>query len=887
MTRTKAGKPVYRRIWFWLMVLVVVYALAGFLLLPWWLERMLPQQLEQRMGWQAQVEDIRANPFLLSVDARALSADDPSGEKVLEFDRLYVNIGFWKLFTGVVGLQSVELEEPYIRLDLLENGGVNLIKDWQQANPQSSGDDGEPLQLHFGQVSVGGGELLFRDYTQEEPAEFRITPLDMSISDMATWQREKGGRYHLQAALGDQTLDWEGELSINPLYSNGRLSLADVDHETLRHFLAPYLPYDLREGKATATTDYELRKADQFYLNTENGTLDLENPALALNPGREDTAMSADRLSVDQIRFEWPRKALELGVIKADGLDLAMARNSGGDIDLVEAWQSDIQKDDANEDGFQWSVAGLELEKGRLRWRDDVPTDAAEITVEDVSFALGTVTHELDEPSHYRLQGALPEGGSLTLEGQATLAPFTLEAAVSGSAIDLVAFEPYVREVADLKVRKGMLSLDGNLDLDGQQDPLTGTFSGTGELSQLDLTLPDSDEPLLSWQTLRVAPVEYNVNPARLEIGTVILSAPTMNVVRGGDGLHNLERIFRNGEASSGSEEASGSDGDEGQGLIFRIEQLQVEDGDLSYTDRTLEPVFSTVIEALKGSVTGASNISPQEGRVSLRGQLEKASKLTLEGTLGTLGTDEVSRLTLKVEDASLVKLSPYFGRYLGYAVEDGELTLEMNYELAGSRLNAANLIVMDQLGLGESVESEEAVDAPIKLGLALLRDSDGVIEIDLPVSGDMNDPDFNMSKLVMRGFVNLVSRAATSPFSVLGSVAELAGLSDEELREINFVAGEVQLAEGEMPKLEALADALKKRPALALAIRGAASPEVDSVPEASLAGLAAARGEWLQRQLIEKYGVDSEQISLEEPEGDARPDKEGVVAAQFELDAR
>lgn len=198
---------------------------------------------------------------------------------------------------------------------------------------------------------------------------------------------------------------------------------------------------------------------------------------------------------------------------------------------------------------------------------------------------------------------------------------------------------------------------------------------------------------------------------------------------------------------------------------------------------------------------------------------------LDFEGTIGTLGTEDVSDLQLMMQDVSLPALSPYFGRYLGYGVDSGKLNLNLDYEIAGSRIDATNMVVMDRLELGSAIASDQAVNAPVKLGLALLRDSKGVIEVDLPISGDLSDPDFRVGQVVMRAFVNLLAKAAASPFSMLGSIAELAGLSGEELGKVSFIPGSIQLAEGEAEKLAALADALLERPDLLLNIRATLSP--------------------------------------------------------------
>jgi len=337
--------------------------------------------------------------------------------------------------------------------------------------------------------------------------------------------------------------------------------------------------------------------------------------------------------------------------------------------------------------------------------------------------------------------------------------------------------------------------------------------------------------------------LEYNVAPARLQIGTITLVGPAVNVVRDSNGTHNVERIVRSSpsDESAPAGETTSSDGE--PGFIFRIGQLMLEEGAISYTDRTLDPTFATRFDQLRGSVTGLSNVAPQQGQISIQGRVGDVATMTLDGSVGALGTDDTSDLKLTMENVSLPMLSPYFGRYLGYSVDSGKLKLDLDYEFSGSRLDAANSVILDRLELGGPVPSDEAVSAPVKLGLALLRDRQGVIDINLPISGDLESPDFSIGQVVMRTFVNLVAKAATSPFSMLGSIADFAGLSGEELGNVRFEAGRTELADGEGVKLEALGKALNERPGLALNVRGAVAPEAD--------------GDALRRQkLFEQLGI-------------------------------
>lgn len=921
------------------LLLIVLYSLAGFLVLPWWLKRALPDQLEQRMGWQADVGDISSNPFTLSVEALNLSAQDNGNEKVVGFDRLYINLNFFELIRGVVGFEAIELEEPFIRLDLLEDYSVNFARDWQAANagedkkPAEPDEDQAPPSLYFQQFTVSGGELLFRDFTQPEMAEFRITPLDLTLSDLATWQRDdRNSDYHLQAALGSQTIEWQGNLSVTPLYSSGSLAISGVDHKTLGHFLAPYLPYDLRGGKVTVRSDYELQAGDILYLSTSNGRLSMEDLAVAPDQQSEQSRLTTASIAIDDIAFDLNAREASVGKISLEQPDIALARNKAGEINWIAAlaaFNKDREKKElgteapepaAAERPFRWSLEGINVSGGRVLWQDQQPGSPAELTLEQLSLTIGSISSGMEDQMSYQLQTALASGGNLTLNGQLTPQPFTLEAAISGSGILLAAFEPYVQESANIAVAGGTLGLDGNLNLDSQQEPLTGTFNGTAEVSGLNLQLPGSRERLISWQTLRLAPIEYNVHPARLEIGTVTLAQPSINLVRNTNSVHNVEQIILPSEAVDTSAQPQQGPGEEAH-FIFRIGQLMIEKGALDYTDRTLDPAFTTSLDQLNGTITGLSNISPQQGKVSVRGRVDGDASVEFDGTIGTLGTEETSDLKLTMKDLSLPVLSPYFGRYLGYGVDSGKLQLDLDYEITGSRIKASNRVVMDRLGLGQAIASQQAVNAPVKLGLALLRDSKGVIEVNLPISGDMASPDFSVGQVVMRAFVNLLAKAATSPFSVLGSIAELAGLSGEELGQMSFEPGKTRLAQGEAEKLAALADALLDRPDLLLNIRGGVSPSADGLVllrhqlaggqsgnlseqdwekarEAYLAGeralapealnnLANARASTLEEILRDTHNVPANQLFMLDPSRNAELSDDGKVIVGFTLNVR
>ncbi len=838
MATPRTAKPWHKRLSVWLVIVVLFYALLVAGVLPWWLEREVPDQLQQHLGWTASVDDIRINPFNLSVGITELTAADASGEPVFALQQLDVNPAILSLVSGTVAFDHIILDQPFVRIDLLDDGRINFLRDWQANNEASAPEEDSPEQaggapeIYFARLALTGGELLLRDMSQPEIAEFQIAPLQVELTNLATYERDGAGEYVLSAAINDQMIDWQGRLSLVPFTSSGKLSLTDIDYSLIRYFAGQYLPYELRSGVVSIQTDYDMALYDNFQLVTQNGSIDLREFAFAVPGESEPAALEQADIAVEQIEFSLHQRLLAVGSVAISNTTMNLSRSAEGVINLMKPFsgedaESGNSDDTSPSEPFGWTVDQVQLTDSALRWRDSQTATPVELAAQNVNVSVTGLSDQLAEPIRYELAFNLASGGEVSFRGQATPQPFTLEASATMGQVVLAALGPYAQQTAAINIRKGLLSLDGALNLDGQTDSMTGTFSGRGHIDELDVTLADSDDPLLTWQTLILEPIEYNLAPARLEIETITLKQPKISVARLPDGSHNVERLLASGPDTAEPAPNTNSD-EEGLGFIFRVGQFALENGEVVYADNTLEPPFSTRLHALDGSLTGLSNITPQQARIDVSGLIADAGELDVEGTIATLDTDETTNLHLVMTGLSLPVLSSYFGRYLGYRVDSGKLALDLNYEINGPMLKARNEVLLERLQLGAAVQSDQATDAPVKLGLALLRDGDGRIGINLPIEGNLANPDFRLGQVMMNTFVNVVVKAAISPFSMLGSIVDIAGLSESELGNVEFNPGSNTMADGEEKKLDVIAKALTERPQLLLNIRGAVVPEMD-----------------------------------------------------------
>jgi hypothetical protein len=249
----------------------------------------------------------------------------------------------------------------------------------------------------------------------------------------------------------------------------------------------------------------------------------------------------------------------------------------------------------------------------------------------------------------------------------------------------------------------------------------------------------------------------------------------------------------------------------------IRIDAVTVQGGTLSFSDNHLPQNFNSTFFNLGGRVTGLSSEEAKFADVDLRGNLENHSPLRITGRLNPLRDDLFVDLKIAFQDIDLAPATPYTGRFLGYTVEKGKLSLDLMYRIDKKQLNSENRIFIDQFTFGEKVESDKATGLPVKLGLALLKDRKGEIHLDVPVTGRTDDPKFSIWKLVFQVLQNLLVKAVTSPFALLSSM--MGG--GQDFSAVQFSTGTSSLAAADELKLAALAKALLDRPALKIELKG------------------------------------------------------------------
>jgi hypothetical protein len=385
-------------------------------------------------------------------------------------------------------------------------------------------------------------------------------------------------------------------------------------------------------------------------------------------------------------------------------------------------------------------------------------------------------------------------------------------------------------------VTDGTFSTAGNLKLGiSDNKEMKITYSGDALLANFSSIDKLNSDDFLKWKSLSFNGIQVGTAPLSIEVKGISLADFYVRLAINADGTLNLQDILEKGEVKEAKKETTPPPAQPKEGTAvpqkekepaknIKIESVTLQGGGIDFLDRSLQPEFSLKLSEMGGRVSGLSSEETSMGDVELRAKLNDYAPLEIVGKINPLKEDLYVDLKVRFKDIDLSPMTPYSGKYVGYTIEKGKLNFDLKYLISKKKLDSQNSIFFDQFNFGEKVESPKATKLPVKLAVALLKDRRGEIKLDIPVAGSLDDPKFSVWGIILKVIVNLVAKAATSPFSLLGAI----GGGGEELSYVEFDYGSAVVAEPNLRKVNTLTMALQDRPALKMDLEGHVDLERD-----------------------------------------------------------
>lgn len=555
-----------------------------------------------------------------------------------------------------------------------------------------------------------------------------------------------------------------------------------------------------------------------------------------------------ETFSVKGGRLDLARREVMIDEVAARGASLLMRRSVDGRIEFVEPPSLRVVQASQKDSSQPWKVS-LTKYRGEdlgLRFEDAAVSPLATHTIEGMTLDVDNLSTEAGRTARVSTRFRLNRKGEFEAGGSLKIFPFDLDLKVAVKTLELLPLQPYFTDRLNIDVTRGQVTLSGVVQL---RQPGTGTIEASklaggisGQVTVGDFYAVDkiNSADFLKWKSLYLGKIDVRLNPDSLSIGEVALADFFARVIISRAGQLNLLQIVRQTDAAppvmaprsaqpvvvagAGTAVAPVAASVK-PSLPIKIGKVTLQGGDIRFSDNFIKPNYSANLKKIGGTISGLSSATDSVASLDLRGSYDNIAPLNVSGQINPLSAKPYLDLQADIKGLEMSSLSPYSGKYAGYAIEKGKLSLFVKYKIQDDQLTAENRVFLDQLTFGSAVDSPDATKLPVNLALALLKNRNGEIDINLPIAGSLSDPEFSVGSLIVKVVVNLLVKAVTSPFALLGSIFG----GGEELSNVEFDFGQALITLPAQQRLENLAKALIDRPALKLEIEGRADPKNDS----------------------------------------------------------
>jgi hypothetical protein len=747
------------------------------------------------------------------------------------------------------------------RFDPQDSRLARLIADIKALSAETEGPEtaGPLPRIFIHDLALNEGSASFVDHVPARLVELNAGPVSVSVQELNTLP-DRFGQQVVQIRLPDgATVRWQGNISLAPLHSEGELEIEDSRLDMTIAYLESMLPLDDIKAMLSARTRYRLSdQAGSLELALDGLELDLNDLSVTgLQPSSE--FLSLERLEVRGGTLRYPQMEVALADIVVRGPRVAVRLNEDGRLalqDLVPAASEADPVEDRNATaGPAWSLSvdRFAIESGHVAWLDQHNSPAAEVVAESLNLALTKVDNAEGTVIPARLDGRLEGGGAFEVKGDLELLPAPAFRGTAGlTDIPLSLAQPYVEPLLQIGLDAGLLGTQTEVTF--QQDKQL-SLAGNLSIDRLSISDGSEHEKLLGWEKLDIDRYEADALARVIRISRVALQQPYGRIEINEDRSTNLDSLWVEQPAEEGEavEEAA-------EPMAIVVGGIEVSDGSMDFTDRSLPLLFATFITDLDGTVSTIDTQSSEPAQIRMEGQVDEYGLARIDGAMNLFDPLAKTNITVEFRNLAMSDLSPYSVQFAGRKIAEGKLDLELLYAIDGGMLQGQNDIVLSDLLLGEKVEHPDAASLPLGLAVALLKDANGVIDIDLPVEGDVNDPEFRIGGVIWQAFVGLITKVVTAPFRLLGS---LIGVDSEDLGQFQFLPGRFDLTPPELEKVAQLQEALQQRPQLVVEIGGVYDPVLDT-PALQQFRLREIALERMGREAGEREGTDVEMMDEE-----------------------
>jgi hypothetical protein len=855
----------------WILGLLVFYAILGFLILPPIVRAIAVKQLSQQLDREVSIEKIKINPFAFSTTVRGLLIKDKDGQPFISWDEVYVNFQLRSFLGHPWVFRKISVTGPFVRAQMNQDGTFNfsdLLAKFASTNaPATPATPAKLPGLWIYRLEITNATASVTDLTHRRPFKRLVGPIAFAMENFQTDPDNKNPHTCTGTTDAGEKIAWSGFFYLDPLRSWGELTLENLALNKYQPEYEDLLPVEIRDGIVGLNVHYHLD------LSTTNRVMEVTNTSFTLRnfkvaeQGAETNLVELANLAVTGVSADAVARRADIGFVSGDGGRLNRLRSPNTITNAlartaIKAAQSVVkaarQLNSVPEllgvitNGVAQllqttnlgavTIRDVEFNNCALHLEDLTTTRPARLDLDEVALSVKNISNLPETNLTAELSLRWNTNGTIKIDSSVSFAPLTADVELALDKLDFGTLAPYLESELNLLIPDSQFCLHGQVQVrtpEGQLPEIN--FRGDTWIDGLRVVDGVIGEDLLKWNSVRVSGIEANVNPLSAAIREIAVDSVAAHVVIDTNQTINLFAALKPVGATNAPIETNAAVVDETKpprrpivdalaALAalppFSIGSIVISNTSASYNDRSLTPNVNMTVLEFGGTIAGISSSNrSQPADINLGAKVNGVGPVNITGTLYPFTVAATNDLKITLKDMDLTPASPYSGKFAGYRIALGKLNLDLAYNLVGTQLKSTNIITLDRFTFGDKVESPDATSLPVRLAIALLKDRNGQILLEVPVDGSLDDPKFHVGKVVWETVLNVLAKAATSPFSLIGAAF---GGGGEELGYEDFVPGRSELTSDDNKKLDTLVKALYDRPGLSLEIAGSIDPVAD-----------------------------------------------------------
>ncbi|CAE6763566.1 hypothetical protein R70006_03600 [Paraburkholderia domus] len=733
----------------------------------------------------------------------------------------------------------------------------------------------QPLDLSIKRFSLNDGSVNVHDEAASRPVDAGLQKLAVTLTDFSTLAAAPA-HYTLNTDFKDAggSLGVAGTFGLVAKTANAKLDLKSLKLPLLQPYIDTATAAQVVDGalSATANLDANWSKSPTAVMVTDT-QLDLQSLKLAVR-GSKTPVVSLTQGQVTVKQVDLAGRTANITGVDTTGLVVNAQRLKDGSIDLAalagphQAEQRRtaihaVKKAQAEGPAWHYKIGELNLKDATANFTDNTTPQPVKLSVTPLQLKVQQISDDLSKPLPVDLQATLNKKGTLGIKGDVTATPLKVAVKVNANRLDAAAFEPYFGSKLNALIASALLNANGDLAL-SQAKALKATYRGDVALVEVRMIDKATSDPFAGWGSLALTNLkaDYDEHGTVVDAGRVTFTKFYGRVLLDAQGKLNLKDVVahESGAAQSLTRDKSGSEpvpltpqaasapsapvvasapvpassatpatvtaATPPQSPVkLHFGQLVLQQGRVNYTDNFIKPNFTANLVGIQGTVGAFGTQSTTPAPVDIAAKVAANGPLSIRGTVNPLIAKPALDLTASAHDIELTNLTPYSAKYAGYPITKGKLNVDLHYKLDNDQLNANNHIFIDQLTFGDHVENNTATKLPVRLAISLLKNSRGEIDVNLPVSGSLSNPEFSIGGLIWHAVLNLLEKAVTAPFSL---IANAFGGNGEELGYVEFDPGSAKLSDAADKKLDTIVKALADKSSIRIDLIGRVDPAID-----------------------------------------------------------